>query len=222
MNNWPQRSSAGPAATGRLTSDISLDAITGRYELNNNDMLTLVAGGGSLFTDVNGLPDEEFLFMGSDRFGSTDRNVSFRISRSGGGEVVGLTWSQNGQERPVPRIGPLFASIKEVSDPAPSFTQAVAAAVRALAQGGEAMRNAPQLAPGARTDLSDGPVRDLAGVRQIKYLSEQDVTGRRIERHGGVVTKVIFYRLETERGTRWLLVHVTADNLITDYDVVDK
>ena len=29
-------------------------------------MLTLVAGGGSLFTDVNGLPDEEFLFMGSD------------------------------------------------------------------------------------------------------------------------------------------------------------
>jgi CubicO group peptidase (beta-lactamase class C family) len=222
MNNWPQRSSAGPAATGRLTPDISLDAITGRYELNNNDMLTLVAGGGSLFTDVNGLPDEEFLFMGSDRFGSTDRNVSFRISRSGGGEVVGLTWSQNGQERPVTRIGPLFASIKEVSDPAPSFTQAVAAAVRALAQGGEAMRNAPQLAPGARTDLSDGPVRDLAGVRQIKYLSEQDVTGRRIERHGGVVTKVIFYRLETERGTRWLLVHVTADNLITDYDVVDK
>lgn len=140
----------------------------------------------------------------------------------GGGEVVGLTWSQNGQERPVPRIGPLFASIKEVSDPAPSFTQTVAAAVRALAQGGEAMRHAPQLAPGARTDLSDAPVRDLAGVRQIKYLSKQDVTGRKIERHGGAVTKVIFYRLETERGTRWLLVHVTGDNLITDYDVVDK
>ena len=46
--------------------------------------------------------------------------------------------------------------------------------------------------------------------------------GRGIERHGGPVAKVLLYRMETAGGNRWLLVHVTGDNLITDYDVVDK
>ena len=55
--------------------------MTGRYELNDNNMVTLVAEGESLFTDVNGLPDEEFLFMGGDRFGSTQGNTSFTIAR---------------------------------------------------------------------------------------------------------------------------------------------
>jgi hypothetical protein len=41
-------------------------------------------------------------------------------------------------------------------------------------------------------------------------------------RHGSAVARVLFYRLETAAGNRWLLVHVTGDNLITDYDVVDK
>jgi len=54
------------------------------------------------------------------------------------------------------------------------------------------------------------------------YLSSQDVTGRRIERHGGAVAKVLFYRVETAERSRNVLVHVTGDNLITDYDVVEK
>jgi hypothetical protein len=171
---------------------------------------------------VNGLPDEEFLFMGGDRFGSSQRSASFRIARDSAGAVIGVTWINNGQERPVPRIGPLFASIQQATDPDPTFTKSVAAAVRALAEGGEAVRSLRQLAPGARADLSAGPVRDLAGIRAVTFLSAQDVTGRGIERHGGAVAKVLFYRVETAQGNRCLLVHVTSDNLITDYDLVDK
>jgi hypothetical protein len=85
----------------------------GPYELSNNNMLTLVVRNGSLFTDANGLADEEFLFMGDDRFGSNQRDVSFRIVRGPAGEVVGLTWSSGGKERRAPRIGPLFSSLKE-------------------------------------------------------------------------------------------------------------
>jgi hypothetical protein len=48
------------------------------------------------------------------------------------------------------------------------------------------------------------------------------VTGRRIERHGGTVAKVLFSRVETAERSRNVLVYVTADNLITDYDVVAK
>ena len=220
--NWPERSSSAPAATNRISPAVPLETVTGRYELTNNNMVTLVVHEGRLFTDANGLPDEEFLFMGDDRFGSSQRDVSFRLDRSPAGEIVGLTWSSSGQDRPVPRIGPLFASIKAVKDPDPSFTQIVDAAVRALAEGGAAVSGLQTLTPGARTNLAGRPVRELAGVRGITYLSAQDVAGRRIERHGGAVAKVLFYRMESPQSTRWLLVHVTADNLITDYDVVDK
>src|SRR5262245_4774630 len=75
--NWPPRSSSASAARKGMAPDIPLDTVTGRYELSNNNMLTLAATGASLFTDVDGLPDEEFVFMGGDRFGSTERNVSF-------------------------------------------------------------------------------------------------------------------------------------------------
>jgi CubicO group peptidase (beta-lactamase class C family) len=220
--DWPGRSSSAPAATKRIPPDIPLATVTGRYELTNNNMLTLAEHDGGLFTDVNGLPDEEFFFMGGDRFGSSQRNVSFTTARNSTGAVVGLSWSSGGKERPVPRIGPLFASIKPVMDPNPSFTQTVETLVRALAQGGDAIRTLPQLAPGARTNLSGGPVRQLAGMRGLTYLSAEDVTGRQIERHGGTVVTVLFYRIETADSPRWLLVHVTLDKLITDYDVVDK
>jgi hypothetical protein len=220
--NWPPRSSPAPAATKRIAPDIPLDVVTGRYELSNNNMLTLVAQGASLFTDVDGLADEEFLFMGGDRFGSTQRDVSFRIARDTTGTIVGLTWIVNGKERPIPRIGPLFASMKQAADPDASLTKSVDAALRAFAQGGEAVRSLPQLSSGARADLSGTPARQLTGVRGITYVSSQDVTGRRIERHGGAVARVLFYRLDTIQRGRLVLVYVTSDNQITDYDIVEK
>jgi hypothetical protein len=222
---WPERSSSAPAATKAIPATLPLETLTGRYELSNNNMLTLVVHEGRVFSDANGLPDEEFLFMGDDRLGSSQRNVSFRIARSSAGEVVGLTWSNNGQERPVPRIGPLLGSITEASikaDPDPSFTLTVTEAVKAFAEGGAAVSNLKALTPGARSNLAGAPVREFAGVRAVTFVASQDVTGRRIERHGSAVVKVLFYRLESAQGNRWLLVHVTADNLITDYDVVDK
>lgn len=217
---WPAPSPSAAAAEP-LKPGVPLETIAGRYELSNNNMLTLSAHDGRLFTDVNGLPDEEFLFMGADRFGSAERNVSFRIARGPATEVVGLAWSDGGKERPVPRIGPLFAALQPSQDPDPSLTRTVESFVRAFAKDREAVDGLKLLAAGARSELSV-PVREFAGVRGVTYLSAQDVGGRRIERHGSAVARVLFYRLETAAGNRWLLVYVTGDNLITDYDVVDK
>jgi hypothetical protein len=61
--------------------------------------------------------------------------------------------------------------------------------------------------------IARGPAGEVVGLTW---------SSRQIERHDGAVRKVMFYRLDTAQGQRWLLVHVTADNLITDYDVVDK
>ena len=220
--HWPPRAGSAAAATKGMAPDMPLEIVTGRYELSNNNMLTLAAAGASLFTDVDGLPDEEFVFIGGNRFGSTQRNVSFGIARDSTGAVSGLAWMASGTERTIPRIGPLFASVKPASDPDPSFTKSVDAALRAFAEGGEAVRSVPHLTTGARTELSAAPARQLAGVREVTYLSSQDVTGRRIERHGSTVAKVMFYRVETAQRSRNVLVHVTGDNLITDYDVVEK
>ena len=78
------------------------------------------------------------------------------------------------------------------------------------------------LTPGAVENLTPRPVRELAGVRDLTYLSTQDVAGRKIERHRGSAARVVFYQVDTPRGRRYLMVYVTAENLITDYDVVEK
>jgi hypothetical protein len=70
--------------------------------------------------------------------------------------------------------------------------------------------------------LSGTPARQLTDVSSVTFLSSQDVTGRRIERHGSAVAKVLFYRVETAQRSRCVLVYVTGDNLISDYDVVEK
>jgi hypothetical protein len=109
----------------------------------------------------------------------------------------------------------------QAADPNPSFTKSADAALRALAQDGEAVRTLQQLSPGARADLR-APVRQLAGIRAVTYVSSQEVTGRRIERHGGAVARVLSYRVETAQGPRFVLIHVTSAGLITDYDIVEK
>jgi hypothetical protein len=47
------------------------------------------------------------------------------------------------------------------------------------------------------------------------------VAVRKIERHKSDVSRVIHYRLVKDEGDRFLLVHVTADGLITDFDIVE-
>ena len=47
------------------------------------------------------------------------------------------------------------------------------------------------------------------------------MSGRKIERHKGEVSRVLHYRLVTDKADRGLLVHMTADGLITDFDIVE-
>lgn len=48
------------------------------------------------------------------------------------------------------------------------------------------------------------------------------MSGRDIERHEAKVAEVRYYRMVTSRGTVLLLVHLTADGLIADVDVVEE
>ena len=107
--------------------------------------------------DVNGLPDEEFPFLGDDRFGSTDRNVSFRAARNASGEIVGLHWSASGQERLTSTRASLRRSHRERTRIRRSLSGGQA--VRALGPGAPATE-LPQLAPGARANFAGRPIRE--------------------------------------------------------------
>jgi len=217
--DWPARASTAPAAIQPVSRTIPFGPVTGFYGLGDN-LLTLVAQGDSLFTEVNGLPDEQFLFMGDDRFGSKERNVSFQPARSSTGAIVGLTWIVNGKQQRAPRIGPLLDSITPLADPDPSATRSVVASIRGLLEGNSAVPNLKQLTSGARSDFAESRPM-FAGFRRITYVSSENVADRQIERHGSIVSKVVFYQMETERGRSWLLVHLTGDHLIAHCDVVN-
>ncbi len=58
-------------------------------------------------------------------------------------------------------------------------------------------------------------------MQSVVFLAEQDVAGRNVERHKGEVSRVLHYRVVKDNGDRFVLVHVTADGLIADYDIVE-
>jgi CubicO group peptidase (beta-lactamase class C family) len=211
----PSRHAAAEVAESRLA------ACTGRYEFANNQMMTLVAERGHLATVVDGFPDEEFLPGDDGHFHSAQRDLRITFFDDGREEAGGFLWKEGGREGKAPRIGPLFSTLKPAPDPDPARTEKIVAAMRALERGGKALAESRSFNPGAREDFGDGPAKALAGLRSLGFVAEQDISGRGIERHKGAVSRILYYRLVTDKADRGLLIHLTADGMITDYDIVE-
>jgi hypothetical protein len=112
--------------------------------------------------------------------------------------------------------------VKPQPDPDPSRTEKVVTALRALGKGGKAIADSPVLTPGARADFAQGgTMQELAGMRSLVFLMERDAAGLKIERHKGAVNRILHYRLVTDKTDRCLLIHMTADGLVTDFDIVE-
>lgn len=179
--HWPEYPTYNPSKhpLAHIAAE-DLDAYTGRYEFANNQMLAFVTDRDRLLTLVDGLPDEEFLPEADNRFHSSHQDVQITFIKEGDGKVSGFLWMADGNERKMPRIGPLFHSLKPQIDPEPTRTEKVVAVLKALGQGGKAIAHSPLLTPGARADFGTGGTpRDLAGMRSVIFLAEQDVAGRK-------------------------------------------
>ena len=198
----------------------TLESYTGRFEFANNQMLTLVTDQGRLLTLVDGFPDEEFLPESDVLFRSAQRDVQITFRKDIAGEPRGFLWKENGRERKVPRIGPLFHSLKPQLDPDPGRTERIATALRALAHGGTALAESHLLTPGVRR--SRNWRAGTAGKSEIPHLSHGPGCVReQIERHKGSVSRVLHYKMVTNKPDQYLLIHLTGDGLITDFDIVD-
>jgi hypothetical protein len=95
------------------------------------------------------------------------------------------------------------------------------AALEAMEQGGKTVEEETSIAPGGKRDFASGTT-DFAGLQSLSYVAAQDVAGRGIERHSEKINRIIYYRLVTDKATRDLLLYLTADGLLTDYDIVDN
>ncbi len=218
---WPTASTYVPPVPSATDVPLArLQSATGRYELANNNMITFVVVDGQLHSASDGLPDERFVRTGDDRYASADRNVRVTFTRDARDDVTGLTWTLGDRQRAVPRVGPLVSMLARQADSDPALSARVDAAMRALAPGGEGVSNAPALTAGAQRALGRGPWRAADGYRAVTFLGAQDVRGRKLERHGHAVSRIAYYQLATEQGRRVLLVYLTADGLITDFDDV--
>jgi len=213
-----------PAATTPARIDRSrLTRYAGYYEASENNMVGLVPNpnGSGMQVLVDGLPDENLLAIDSTTFGSSERPFRIAFTVDNRGAVTGVTLRPGEpQERRAARVIPLPSSLEPKADPDPAFAKRVRAALDAIHQGGEALASAADVTPGAKQDFGGGASPALGSAASGVYVGEEDVSGRGIRRHGGEVARVRLYRLQTPAGTKYLLVHLTAQGAVTDYDVV--
>ena len=211
-----------PAATVAARIDPKrLEAYSGYYELSENNMVALAGNPSISAIQVlsDGRPAEELLAMDSVRFGSSDRpfRIAFNVD---GGAVTGVTWALGEpRERRAVRLTPLPSSLQPRAEPDQALAARLATAFGALRTGGAALAGAPDVAPGTRKAFARGDP-SLGAFASATYLGEEDLAGRGIRRHGSEVARVRLYRMKTDRGDRFLMVHLTADGKVTDYDTL--
>ncbi|MCX7289656.1 MAG: serine hydrolase [Janthinobacterium sp.] len=207
-------------------SAIQIDAkalmrYTGRYELSNNTMGTFDAQNGQLRSMFDGLPDETFVPVGAHRFQSTSRNCTLTFVVDARGEVTQVIVTTKEQIKPAPRIVPLMRTLKAGRDPNPARTWSVQVLLSKIARGGSALATSDFATAGFKTNIGAQAIGELAKIKSLTLLHEQDVAGREIERHGSKVDTVLAFRAGGMKPARKLLIYLTADGLFTDFDLVD-
>jgi hypothetical protein len=218
---WPGADSL-PAHTAIAVEPAELQALAGRYELSNNRMITLRVApeGDRLLTSSDGFPDDEIVPIAPGRFAARAGGLTFDVGRKGN-QVLGLAWTLGKQSGKAIRLMPLLGKPEPAKDPDPAFTAKVIAAMKAIAAS-KADTPGLAIAPAARNQLSGYRDDKLATLTSLQFLFSVDVAGRGLERHEGKVARILVYRTPFAGEPATLLVHVTADGLLTDFDLIDE
>ncbi|WP_254560505.1 serine hydrolase domain-containing protein [Dyadobacter diqingensis] len=210
-----------PKRTAVPANAKTLTAFEGRYELANNRMITFQAENNRLFTLEDGFSDEEFVPVTLTEFASADRNVSLTFTPDTDGNVISLSYKDDNNERKIPRIGPLFNTLKTSTDPDPARTPKIMVALQAMIKGSKILEEAPGITAGAKRDFSNG-VHEPDSLKSITFVHSENVAGRGIQRHDHNVAEIVTYRLKSSQPDAYILVHLTSDGLVTDFDIVQK
>ena len=216
----PSETTAPAAAADSDTS--KYESYTGRYEIANGVLFTIRGDVRGIAAGLEDGDKSALVPISKETFFYSRRNAEIKFATDGKGEITKILWRQNGKERSLPRIGPFVHSLEVHADPDPAFTKQVRAVLQALGDGVRRDVKTPGLSSGAWKDYSvSGPVRGLIGIQSLDYINSQNVAGRHIERHHGEVSRIGYYKLVTAKKTWYLMVYLTANGLVTDFDYVD-
>lgn len=216
-----------PAMPGKRPSQMKVDSdifskAAGRYEYWGGYMLTLTPRSGVLLAQLPVGEADDYIPISTTSFWMTEEGTQLTVVKDSVGEVTGLVVRQDdGSKRTIPRVGPLFDSLKPQPDPDQGRSRRIEDALMAMGQGGKAVEENVSIAPSAKADFGSGST-DFVGFRSLAFVTEGGVAGRGIERHGAKVGDVLYYRLVMDKQPRNLLVYLTAEGLLTDYDIVDN
>lgn len=198
-----------------------LESCMGYYNVYGSQLLRASREGTSLFLDDGGGVNNEFVPVSERQFIAEESDRGFTVTWGTEGEVTGAMLRLGKDSMMAQRIGPRASTVKPQPDPDPTQSKKIESVLRAMSQGGDAVQVVGQLAPQARKDYSRGPAPELVGMSGISYLTAVDLSLSGIERHGSKVSHVLYYKLHIGKKSRYVLVYLTKDGLVTDQDVVN-
>ena len=227
--HWPQTLPPAPPASVAVDAK-TLAGIAGRYEMHENDTTTFDVRNGRLGSVSQGLPDEELTALGGDRFVTADGEMELAFGRDAAGAVTGLVWSlRRADGKPAAddpeghgkaaRIGPLGAMLTPHADPDAAKTAQVTHLLQSLGKGPPSPADSALVTDVARRDLAG--FGGLPPLQSLTFLEQQRVEARGLKRHGGAVASIAYYRWNGDKKPHTLLVYLTADGHITDFDLAD-
>jgi CubicO group peptidase (beta-lactamase class C family) len=218
---WPGATSGyiPPAAIAIAEKDLT--SVSGLYDVGEGGFITLVPRNGHLFTSVDGALDEEIVPIGGDKFAFTERPVQFHFDRALDGRVVAASGLRGRVSSVLQRLGPLFRDAHDDTGFAPVAIARGDSVIRAMSVGGAALQTSTALLPSARADFGATQWAPVIGATAISFTGFSPVIAAGVVRHGGTVANVGYYRVTTPAGERRIVVYFTADNLVTDVDVID-
>lgn len=221
--HWPDAPGAPVIASpAPLPERATRESQAGRYEIANNVLLTLVANDRGLVTVSDGLPDDQFVPTGKDSYQSESVKRTLTFARDEHGNVTGFVLTDNGKERSVPRVAPLLTTLSPQADPDAQRSKHVQATLAALAVGGDTLGASSALTAGVKKAIGTSGVPELAPLRALGYLSQRDLAGQGIERHGSMIDTVLLYKVDNAGGRGYLMVYLDSAGLVGDYDLVDN
>lgn len=218
---------AGPHIAKIFTN--VLNSYIGFYD-TESIIRTITAHDGRLYLSSSGPGAEplELMPISDDTFylnnPDVDPEFKFRLTfvRSAQGRMKKFASSVDGKSMGDGSfLGPLTHNVVPQHDPNPILTQSVAVTLRIFAKGAKSTDRMNNITAGLKTDFGGLPLPELFGIQSITYLACQNVADQGIVRHRSKVSRILYYKLRTDRVTKYILIYLTDNDLITDEDVVE-
>lgn len=217
---WPAHRNVRSVVPAIAAADAAVVRRTrGHYEVRPGQIATYVSEGRSLLRVSDGRPDDEFVATAPDIWQRLDGEVQLRFHRDAQGGIASVDITDDqGTRRGLRRIGALHSDMRHVPDPMPRRTVGVIRVLEALSRGDTAARDG--MLPKAWEDFGGRPLRSLQRASDLRFHAAVDISAQRIVRYGAPVHTLLYLRTAREDTPLVLLVYLTSDGTLADFDRV--